>query len=405
MTNQSIDTRLAGTPRTRFLLELFGNSAQFPIVNFLLELLLEGPARYLLAPDMYAILLASVIQAYFLSRWQVTARPRRFLGNLIGPALYTVIESGIEGARFFTVPHHWAYWGFALAIGVLQTVRPHLPGLLNATALILEDVTRASILLVMYAIFETKANPAQTVSLGAFFADTSHQFIGLVTLLLGLSIGLSGLTAQRYLDLLRQTSRQLKMYSEWLLGRDLLGRAMTDPSALTLNRRERTVLFMDIRNFTNWCESHTPEQVVAMLNRYYQIAETILMRHRVVKFKLSADEVMSVFSTADDAVNAARELRPQFCQLLAEINLGVGIGLHTGPLVEGLLGSADVKFYDVIGDTVNIAKRIESATLASQVLVSENCQGAITQTMRWGAKRQISVKGKDAPLMVYLLED
>ena len=54
-------------------------------------------------------------------------------------------------------------------------------GILNAIALILEDVTRASILLVMYAIFETKANPAQTVSLSAFFADTSHQFIGLVT--------------------------------------------------------------------------------------------------------------------------------------------------------------------------------------------------------------------------------
>ena len=64
-----VEVRLAGTPRSRFLLELFGNSAHFPIANVILEMLLEGPAQYLRAPDLYTILIASLIQAYLLSRW------------------------------------------------------------------------------------------------------------------------------------------------------------------------------------------------------------------------------------------------------------------------------------------------------------------------------------------------
>jgi len=88
MNTSPIESRLSATPRTRFLLELFGNSAQFPIANILLEMLLGGPLAYLLEPDLYTILLAALAQAYWLSRWENSARPRRFLGNLIGPALY-----------------------------------------------------------------------------------------------------------------------------------------------------------------------------------------------------------------------------------------------------------------------------------------------------------------------------
>lgn len=399
----ALETRLLGAPRMRFLQELFGNSAQFPIANILLELLLEGPADYMRAPDLYTITLAGLTQAYFLSRWQTTAHPRRFLGNLIGPALYTVVEAALEGPRFFNAPHHLAYWGFALVVGTLQTLRPHLPRTLAALALILEDMTRASILFVMYAIFEAATNPQQTTSFAAFFEDRSHQFVALVTLLLGLGIGLSSLTAQHYLALLRQTSAQLKTYSEWLLGRDLLGKAITDPGALTLTRRERTVLFMDIRGFTRWSEARSPEEVVTMLNRYYRVTEMILTAYPVIKFKFTADEAIAVFPTAVEAVSAARELTARVSQLLTAQNLGAGIGLHTGQVVEGLLGSAGVKFYDVIGDTVNTAKRIESAARAGQVLVSETTRAAIGETMRVGAPHQIAAKGKDAPLTVYTL--
>lgn len=396
------ETRLSGTPRTRFLLELFGNSLQFPIANILLEMLLEGPAEYLFVPDLYTILFAGVTQAWALSRWENGPKPRRFLGNLIGPALYTAIEAALEGLRFFEAPHHLAYWGFALAIGIFQSLRRRCVGLPNAVALVLENVTRAGILLAMYVVFEILTNP-KYVSAAIFFADPSHRFVALATLLLGLSLGLSSLTGQRYLDLLKQTSAQLQTYSEWLLGRDLLGKLLADPQALTLTRRERAVLFADIRGFTRWSETRAPEEIVALINRYYGAAETVLSHGQAIKYKFSADEIMAVFPDAASAAVAARELRDTIATLLVEKQLGAGIGIHAGTLVEGLLGSGGVKFYDVIGDTVNTAKRIESAARAGEILISQAAAATLPATLHCGERREIAAKGKEVPITVFVL--
>lgn len=403
MTGTNIETRLTGRPASRYWQELFRNSGQFPVANILLELLLEGPREYLFGPDMYAMLLAALVQAYWLSRWQAGPAPRRFLGNLVGPGLYTLIESSIEGMAFFYAPHHLAYWGFALAVGALQSLRPRLPGTFGAFLLILEDVVRAMILFVMYAIFETSIDPNRAFSLREFLDESSHQFIALATLLLGVSVGLANVVAEGYLGLLRQTSAQLRIYSEWLLGRDLLGRVIADPEALLLARRERTVLFADIRGFTRWSEARPPEEVVAMLNQYYRTAEAVFARFRTIKHKFSADEVMAIFPRADHAAAAALELRERTEPLLAERHLGLGLGLHAGPVVEGLLGGVDVKSYDVIGDTVNTAKRIESAAGAGEALISESVLGLLESAFPVGAQRRIAVKGKEAPLIIYPL--
>lgn len=399
--NLLLETRIIGSFSTRFWLELFGNSAHFPLANILLELLIEKPLYYLRTPDLYTIVTASLVQAYWLTHWQTKPYPHRFWGNLIGPALYTLVESLLEGPHFFSTPHHLAYWGFALVIGALQELRPRLPAIFNAPIIVIENVTRTSILFFMYAIFETYHNPTQTDALDVFFEDASHQFIGLAVLFIGFSIGLANLTADRHSRLLKETSAQLQKYSEWLLGRDLLMQTFVNSSALSLTRRERTVMFMDIRGFTRWSETQSPENVVNLLIQFYQATETILARHEIIKFKLSADEVMVVFPTADLAIQAALELRGQVNQLLSSEHLGVGIGLDSGLLVEGLLGSKEVRFYDVIGDTVNTAKRIESAAQSGEVLISENVRNTIGQAFSAGAKREIRVKGKENLLVVY----
>ena len=204
-------------------------------------------------------------------------------------------------------------------------------------------------------------------------------------------------------DDLRRVSAQLQTYSEWLLGADLLGRVLSDPDALSLTRRERTVMFVDIRNFTGWSEQRTPEEVVAMLNRYYTVAEVVAKQHNAIKLKFAADEVMAIFPDAGRAAATALGLRHEFVRMLDEYNLGAGIGLNTGRLVEGLLGSKDVKVYDVIGDTVNTAKRIEGAASRAEVLVSETTRQALGETASFGPERQIEAKGKGAPVTVYPL--
>lgn len=202
---------------------------------------------------------------------------------------------------------------------------------------------------------------------------------------------------------LSRLSAQLKTYSEWLLGPDLLGRVLSDPNTLSLVRRERTVIFVDIRNFTGWSEPRAPEEVVTMLNQYYTAVEHIAKRHNVIKLKFGADEVMAIFANAADAVETAIELRGELSRILSQHHLGAGIGLHTGPLVEGLLGSKDVKFYDVIGDTVNTAKRIESAAYESEALISDTTRLGLKDASALGHPRQIEAKGKEAPVTVYPL--
>lgn len=401
--SHTVEDRLADSPASRFWQELFSNSGQFPIAILLLEFLVEG-WEYLTKPDLYALIPSAMLQAYALSRRTNLLGWQRFLGNLIAPALYTLVETAFEGMEFFAAPHHAAFWAFAILVGLMQAFQSGRSGGFANLLLIVENLLRAEILFALYVIFETIANPAQTISISEFFKDTSHQFIGLATLLLGVSVGLANANAQRYLGLLRQTASQLRIYSEWLLGRDLLGRAFGAPEALQLSRQQRTILFMDIRGFTRWSEGHAPEALARLLNQYYALAETVFARHRVVKFKFTADEIMAVFLDPDDAVTGTLALRQQARDLLQLQGLDVGIGLHTGLLIEGLLGSPQLKFYDVIGDTVNTANRIERMAGPGEMWISEAVRASLTVWRPLGGAQQISLKGREQQIKVYQVQ-
>lgn len=397
-----IESRLGGTRAKHIREEFFANSAHFPLANIFLELLVEGLPAYVAAPDPYVVIAASLVQAYFLGNWQHAGRPRPFLGNLIGPTLYTLTEAAIEGSRFFSRPHHLAYWAFSLAIGMLQALRLRFPGRPAEVLILLENAVRASILLAMYWIFEALTDPRNT-SLSGFLSDSSHVFVAVVIPLLGLIIGLANVTATRYLATLRETAAQLRRYSEWLLGRDLLSRAVMDPGALTMQRQVRTVVFMDIRGFTRWCERQSPETVVSMLNAYYETAERVWSDSPAIKVKLSADEVMAVFPTAQAAAQAALTMCQQVAEFLGPYGLAAGIGLNSGPLVEGLLGSRDMKGYDVLGDTVNTAKRLCDVAAGEEILVSQPTYAALGDRAIVQEAREVTVKGKRDPLVVYPL--
>jgi class 3 adenylate cyclase len=202
---------------------------------------------------------------------------------------------------------------------------------------------------------------------------------------------------------LRRTTLLLRTYSEWLLGKRLLAQSMTDPDALALKRPERAVLFMDVRGFTTWSESRTPEEVLHLLNGYYRNAEQVLDRHETIKFKLSADEVMAVLPDAATGLQAAEAMRLATAAYLAPFGIAAGIGLHFGPVIEGVFGAEAVRFYDVLGDVVNTAKRIEGAAGGGEVLVSDALVHGLGRDARVGAARELVVKGKSAPVRVYPL--
>lgn len=356
--------------------EFFSNSVHFPLANILLETLLTGQAVFS-DTGTYVLLFGSLIQAWFLGMWEYQGMNRRFIGNLIGPTIYTLIALGIEGLGFFSSLNHLAYWGFSLLIGLFATLQIRCSGKVSDVFLVLENVARALILLGMYWIFEIAIEP-EYASVVAFFSDGGHDFFAIGVVVFGILIGLEKVNSRQRMTQVADLNDRLGEYSEWLLGKELLSRALADPvSTLGLQRRNRHVLFMDIRGFTGWSADHSPELVVDMLNRYFSISEDVWQRFDAVKAKYTGDEVMAVFDKAGNATRAAQEFMENVSGLLSEIGLSVGIGIHSGPLIEGALGSERVKAYDVIGDTVNIAKRLCDRAESNEILITNSVLEAL----------------------------
>jgi class 3 adenylate cyclase len=395
----SIEARIHGTRTGYFVREFFTNSAYFPLTNIFLELLTTGPEKYLQEPDPYVLLFCAVAQAWYISRRAYGGGSAPLLGNLVGPLIYTSFEVLMEGVNFTASANHIAYWGFGLAIGISSKLHTVLPGRIGAVFLLIENMARTSILLVMYTILEFMKDDYGTV--WEFLQDPPHIFITVAVPFIGLITGVANINAERYLRILRETAGQLRQYSQWLLGKELLAQAVSDPRTLSLTRHQRAMLFMDIRGFTAWSEVHQPEQVVATMNAYYEAAEPIWHRYHAIKVKFTADEIMLVFADATDAVEAAREMLRAIEPVLAPHSLSAGIGLHVGPVVEGLMGASEYKGYDLLGDSVNIAKRLCDNAVGGEILITEEMVKSLTRAIPMQGPRGLEVKGKQLPLTVY----
>jgi class 3 adenylate cyclase len=369
------------------------HSGHVPLVMLILEALLAKPG-YFAGPDPYLLILAGAFQAFVMEYLATRNAQRPFIANFAGPAIYSIIETGLEGASFFQQWHHQAYWGFALGFALLQWAQTRSARLAEPMVLA-ENVLRSAIPLVMYALFEVRTK-GTGFSVDLFFADHAHVFLAVVLLLLGVLLGFADISLRRSMTTIRALTARLRQYSEWSLGRNILDRAMADEGTLALQRVERAIVFMDIRGFTAWSEQQTPETVVTMLNGYYRIAEGALGDIRPIKVKYTADEIMAVFQDAADAIPGAQRMLASAQALLAKSQLTVGAGAHYGQVVEGVLGSDGAKAYDFIGDTVNTAQRLCDAATAGELLVSiAACNAAGFSPTKL---RDVVAKGKREPL-------
>jgi class 3 adenylate cyclase len=225
--------------------------------------------------------------------------------------------------------------------------------------------------------------------------------LAVVLLLLGVLLGFAEVSLRRSLAQVHALTARLRQYSEWALGSGILDRAIDDARTLSLKRVDRAVVFMDIRGFTAWSERQSPEAVVGMLNAFYADAEAALAEIAPIKLKYTADEVMAVFASARDGIEAARRMLQGTRAVLSGTTLGAGAGVHFGPVVEGVLGAQGAKAYDFIGDTVNTAQRLCDAAAQDEVLAS--VQACAAAGIAPGAMRDILAKGKRAPLPAAVL--
>lgn len=177
-----------------------------------------------------------------------------------------------------------------------------------------------------------------------------------------------------------------------------------------------TVLFADIRGFTTVSEHENPEKVVGLLNKYFTAMTEIIFAHGGTLDKYIGDGLMALFgaptATPNDAANALQAAVAMQKRLVVLNDsfraegypaIGVGIGLHTGEATVGYVGSEKRSEYTAIGDTVNVASRLEGIAKSREVLLSEETAAAAGNIFPLTPKEPIVVKNRRQPVRLFEL--
>jgi adenylate cyclase len=175
-----------------------------------------------------------------------------------------------------------------------------------------------------------------------------------------------------------------------------------------------TILFADIRGFTRISEHAPPEKIVSLLNRYFSAMTDIIFAHGGTLDKYLGDGLMALFgaptATPDDAsnaLNAAVAMQRRLLGINRELReegfseIGVGMGLHTGEVVVGYIGSERRSEYTAIGDTVNTSSRLESNAKGGEILISDATAKAARSRYKLQPREAIMVKNRQQPVMLW----
>jgi len=177
--------------------------------------------------------------------------------------------------------------------------------------------------------------------------------------------------------------------------------------------REVTVLFADISGFTGLAERMSPSSVALLLNDYLSRMTDVIFKYEGTLDKYIGDAIMAVFGApldmpdhAERAIRTALEMQQRLAEWNAERKEGPGlkvrIGINTGKAVAGEIGSVNKKEYTVLGDTVNIASRLESSVAKpGSVVVGEQTRSIVGEMFEWQALGAFSLKGKEKEVEVF----
>ncbi|MDR1024767.1 MAG: hypothetical protein LBL56_03500 [Treponema sp.] len=191
------------------------------------------------------------------------------------------------------------------------------------------------------------------------------------------------------------------------------------PNGLSLGGRKQniTIMFSDIRGFTTMSEQMGVEDAVTMLNHYFSDMVDVIHKYRGTVIEFLGDGILAIFGApvsyenhSDSAVACALEMQIA----MDEVNewnirnryplMEMGIGINSGETIVGNIGSTKSMKYNVIGNTVNVASRVESFSTGSQVLVTENTSKLMKAEMRVVQTLEVSAKGLKEPIKAYQVD-
>jgi adenylate cyclase len=221
------------------------------------------------------------------------------------------------------------------------------------------------------------------------------------------------LEARKRLEIQRDFIR--KTFGRYLSD-EIVDSILETPEGLELGGEKRVISIMmaDLRGFTSVSERLPPEKVLSVLNNFLQVMTEVLTRHHATIDEIIGDAILAMFGApvkrqddAQQAVACAVEMQLSM-QRVNEINrrLGLpetamGIGIHTGEVVVGNIGSERRAKYGIVGQNVNLTSRIESYTVGGQILISDTTRLACGPILRIDGELEVIAKGVEQPITVY----
>lgn len=226
-----------------------------------------------------------------------------------------------------------------------------------------------------------------------------------------------------YLRELERLNQDLEVRNEFIrkaFGRytseELVAQFLETPDGLGLGGETRrvTILMSDLRGFTSMSERLTPEQIVTLLNSYLGTMAEVIMQYQGLIDEFIGDAILAVFGAPiqrEDDTQRAVACAVAMQLAMAEVNeqnrraglpeVAMGIGLNTGEVVAGNIGSLKRTKYGVIGSQVNLTSRIESFTIGGQILIPESTREAVGDALRIDGQMVVEPKGVKAPITLY----
>jgi len=257
---------------------------------------------------------------------------------------------------------------------------------------------------------------------GAFGWWTTRLFAGgywltLTQPVLAGSLGLFGGVAYQYFVEGREKRKMKRLFGQYV-SKDVYEQLVANPELARLGgqRREMTVLFSDIRGFTTVSERGQPEEIVGTLNEYFTRMVALVFQRKGTLDKFVGDMVMALFGAplddpdhADHAVEAAIDMIAELGTLNARWKaegrpeLDIGIGINTGPMIAGNIGSHAIMSYTVIGDAVNLGSRLESLNkeYGTRIIISDATRQQLTGAYALRPLGDVVVKGKTKPVAIF----
>ncbi len=224
---------------------------------------------------------------------------------------------------------------------------------------------------------------------------------------------------ERLLDRTNEKLEQLQTRFSWFAPADIVEHLTGPTGSSRPYRRQVTILFADIRGFTSLCDRMHPEAIVPLLNGYFEHMSSAITTNHGRVTELVGDGILALYGAletnpwqAQDAVLSALDMRESLRQYNAQLRarggteLRIGIGIHCGEVVAGVMGNRELSKFSVVGDAINVASRVEGLTRVFEVdlLITDPVRAALADGFTLHPMAPAPIKGKQDSIQTYAVE-